>query len=252
MNSGQLPGSGAVQGAPCILLLVITQELKMANFPAEFADVIFSGNGDQTIDGLGGGDFISGGGGKDTLNGGAGQDTANYVFSSDAMTIDLKASSAFMTSQGFGGSETDTLIRIENIDGSGFDDHISGDDKINVTTGYGGDGNAQGDSLVSMENITSSAFGDKLTGSSAINTISAYDGDDTINGLGGNGGDTLTGRDDADIITGGAGADRFYFYNASESTAAHQDVITDFASGFDDIWLVIDSDTNALLPTPPA
>ena len=66
-------------------------------------------------------------------------------------------------------------------------------------------------------------------------------GGDIINGLGGD--DIITGNGGADTLTGGAGADVFRYLATSDSTAAVQDVITDFVTGTDQI------DLTALNPT---
>jgi hypothetical protein len=56
--------------------------------------------------------------------------------------------------------------------------------------------------------------------------------DDTFDAGGGN--DTLTGRGGGDTLTGGSGDDRFVYKNASDSTLAAHDVITDFVAGSPD------------------
>lgn len=78
-------------------------------------------------------DILIGGKGADILSGGRGNDTADYSSSDAGVTVSLT------TGRGFGGdAQGDTLISIENIVGSAFDDTLTGDRGNNVLTGGGG------------------------------------------------------------------------------------------------------------------
>jgi VCBS repeat-containing protein len=72
--------------------------------------------------------------------------------------------------------------------------------------------------------IAGGAGNDLLEGGSAADRLS-----------GGDGRDWLAGRGGADQLTGGGDADVFFYYAASDSTAAQRDTITDFQSGLDRI-----------------
>jgi Ca2+-binding RTX toxin-like protein len=92
-------------------------------------------------------DTLVGSRGDDTLDGGAGVDLADYSAAQGAVVADLDAGTVV---GGTGvGSGTDTLIRIERIRGSGFDDTLTGGsrsetliggegaDRFNITAGSG-------------------------------------------------------------------------------------------------------------------
>jgi len=137
-----------------------------------FADVMtagsigirFNGNaGNDTLTGGAGNDTLIGGDGDDVMNGGGGTDTVSFAFVGP-VTVNLAIAGPQNTGDG-----NDTLSNIENIEGSGFDDTLTGNAAANVLIGGGGT--------------------------------------DTLSGGGGN--DTLEGGADADILTGGLGDDRY-------------------------------------------
>lgn len=119
-------------------------------------------DGADQLMGAGGNDLLIGGAGADLIDGGSGSDIADYRRSSAGVFIDL-FSSIFTG----GDAEGDTLISIEKLFGSDFDDNLGGDDSNNVLMGH--------------------------------------DGDDMLFGLGGN--DLLRGGAGADMLDGGDGND---------------------------------------------
>ena len=148
-------------------------------------DIIVGGAGNDTLRGSAGSDMLIGGAGDDLIDGGAGNDTVSYAGASAGVTVNLSISGA----QATGGAGSDTLISIENVVGSAFNDVLSG--------------------------------GDKKT-----NLLDGAAGDDILNG--GKGRDVLIGGEGADKLFGGAGADSFVFKAVSESSLAHSDTIMDF------------------------
>ena len=188
---------------------------------------------DDVLTGNGGNNTLTGGAGNDTLNGGAGTDTASYR---DATGNGLIVNLLLGTSSG-GGLGNDTLISIENLIGSAFNDTLTGNSGANTLTGGagndtldggtgtdtadysdatsdglvvdlglgtssgGGDGN---DTLANIENVTGSAFNDTLAGNAGNNTLSAGAGDDILIATKG-----------ADTLDGGAGSDTADFRNAT-------------------------------------
>ena len=88
------------------------------------------GNGDDTIignavanilTGNGGDDFLMGRAGGDTLNGGSGFDTASYALATAGVVASLA------TNSGSGGEAAgDTFISIEKLEGSKFNDTLTG------------------------------------------------------------------------------------------------------------------------------
>jgi Ca2+-binding RTX toxin-like protein len=97
-------------------------------------DFLVGTPGDDSISGLAGDDTLNGGLGADTLDGGAGVDTASYSGAPSAVTVSL----AVAGPQDTGGAGVDTLIGIENLDGSAFADVLIGDAGNNRL--FGGDG----------------------------------------------------------------------------------------------------------------
>ena len=90
---------------------------------------------------------LTGGEGIDTLDGGAGSDTASYADAVSAVTVNLALAGA----QNTGGAGVDTLISIEGLAGSAFNDTLRGSSESNDLTGADGDdiliGNAGNDTL---------------------------------------------------------------------------------------------------------
>ncbi|CAN1527024.1 RTX calcium-binding nonapeptide repeat [Burkholderiaceae bacterium] len=144
---------------------------------------LYGAAGDDWIDGGAGDDWLNGALGNDLIVGGDGVDWAGYdtyTFDGSAPTAGISVAvtnSGFVVSDGNGG--TDTLLGVENISGSYFDDSLQGD-----------------------------AFGNKLYGSLGADTIDGGAGDDTLSGDEGN-----------DLIRGGEGNDLVVFYNGKISVA---------------------------------
>lgn len=119
--------------------------------------------GDDTLMGGAGPDRLFGGPGADRLDGGANFDWAQYNLSRSAVTVDLA-----------------------------------------LGTGHRGD--AEGDTLVSIEGIVGSRFDDILVGGAGNDRLHGYHGDDTLDG--GAGDDLLCGSLGADVFVFSPGHDR--------------------------------------------
>jgi Ca2+-binding RTX toxin-like protein len=155
----------------------------------------------DTLTGSGGNNTLNGGLGNDRLNGGAGIDTASYAGTASRVTVNLSSTSAQNTL----GAGTDTLLSIENLVGSSFNDAFTGNASSNVLNG--GSGN------------------DWLSGGSGNDGLIGELGNDGL--IGGLGNDTLT---------GGAGVDYFLF-NTPLNGTNNKDLITDFNVTDDTIQL---------------
>lgn len=107
-----------------------------------YDDRLTGNSGANAIIGGDGDDIIDGGTGNDVLTGGNGTDTVLYIGSASAVSVNL---SSGMASGGYG---SDTLLAIENIIGSRYNDTLTGDNNANII--YGGVGsdtiNGNGDS----------------------------------------------------------------------------------------------------------
>ena len=83
-----------------------------------FDNLLRGGEGDDRLVGDGGDDWLIGDSGDDVMDGGPGWDTADYSEATAAVWIDLAVEDAQDTQ----GAGTDTLISIENVVGSAFND----------------------------------------------------------------------------------------------------------------------------------
>ena len=135
------------------------------------------------------------GAGNNVLNGSTGTDTVSYAYAASAVSVNL----AVATAQATGGSGNDTLISIENLNGSNYND--------------------------------------RLTGSGGINLLNGAAGNDTLSA--GSGNDRLIGGAGKDALTGGTGNDIFDFNALSETglVSTTRDIINDFVRGLDKIDL---------------
>lgn len=172
-------------------------------------NVFFGKGGDDDLQGLAGNDKLVGDGGDDVLEGGlggdamiggAGQDTASYA----AATAGVMANLA----------------------------------RQNATTGE-----AAGDSYKGIENLAGSAFDDHLTGDGRANRLAGADGDDSLEGGGGD--DALTGGDGLDELTGGTGRDKLSGGLGPDSFVWKEqreagDVVLDFVSDGDLLVFAVD------------
>lgn len=212
---------------------------------------LFGNAGNNVLIGTDAGDeTLDGGAGNNRLDGLGGVDTASYATAGAGVKVNLGLKGAQNTS----GAGIDTLLNIEAVVGSRFNDALAGraglddlleggdgDDVLNgqtgvdtasyahaaagvtvrLTTTAAQDTHGAGvDTLKGMENLLGSAFNDVLTGSREANTLDGGAGDDRLNGDAGR-----------DVLTGGDGADVFIFSTATHSLAADPDFITDF-NGF--------------------
>jgi Ca2+-binding RTX toxin-like protein len=141
-------------------------------------DRIVGDGGANELSGTAGEDRLVGGGGDDTLDGGDGADTASYRRAGDAVAVDLGKGTAE-------GDGNDTLIDIENVDGSKSGDELHGDGSKNSLDGRGGH--------------------DQIFGHNGGDFVLGRVGDDLL--FGQNGSDVLRAGKGRDQLDGGAGND---------------------------------------------
>ena len=135
--------------------------------------------------------YLMGGAGADTIDGQGGSDTASYFECQTGVIVDLTVTGPQDTGDG-----VDTLISIENLDGSFVgNDVLTGDPGANTLRGWGGD--------------------DVLSGGSGPDTLDGGTGNDTIDGGGG---------DDTAVFAGPRSA-------YSITSAGLSTIVTDFTSG---------------------
>jgi Ca2+-binding RTX toxin-like protein len=197
--------------------------------------------GRDTLLGGDGNDMLIGGAGADILDGGNGVNAVSYAGSSHTVAVDLVSGRGT-----YGDAEGDTLIRISDVIGSGFNDEIHGNDADNSLYGRAGNdvllGGAGDDLLeggggadrlyggagfnmasyedsaaaVSVNLATHAATGGDAQGDQLSHITDLYGSDfnDTLTGdstgnwlYGGDGADRLSGGAGIDVLFGGAGAD---------------------------------------------
>jgi Ca2+-binding RTX toxin-like protein len=159
-----------------------------------FNDILTGDANANVLQGLAGNDTLMGGAGSDTLDGGTGTDTASYAAASSGVTVDLSAGTAT-------GDGSDTLISIENVIGSAYNDTFitttgihgfdggAGTDTlsyapssvgvtVNLGTGAGtGDGS---DTFTNIENIIGSAHNDLIITGAGTHVLDGGAGTDTV------------------------------------------------------------------------
>jgi Ca2+-binding RTX toxin-like protein len=150
------------------------------------SDKLYGDAGNDNLYGEDGTDLLVGGAGADRVDGGNGIDTASYAGSTTGVTVDLTLATAQISA---GDASGDVLANIENLQGSNFNDTLTGNFSTSVLTG--GSGN------------------DVLAGGSILN---GDDGNDTLKGYGifngGAGEDTMIiGDGHYGAIDGGSGRD---------------------------------------------
>ncbi len=94
-------------------------------------DTIYGGAGNDALHGGADDDTLFGEAGDDFLHGGAGTDMVDYSTSAAGVVVNLGAGTA-------SGDGNDTLVGIENVTGSAFDDVIEGDANVNALFGGAG------------------------------------------------------------------------------------------------------------------
>jgi Ca2+-binding RTX toxin-like protein len=137
-----------------------------------FADQLAGDGGANVIRGGGGNDVLFGNGGRDVLIGGDGVDSASYHGAESGVKANLTSGKVLLA------AGRSSLIGIENLVGSAFDDALVGNEAPNLLVGKNGD--------------------DELRGRA---------GDDRL--VGGKGDDLLVGGAGADQLRGGSGDDIF-------------------------------------------
>lgn len=174
---------------------------------------------DDTIIGDGSANTFIGGDGGDTINGGAGADSVWYVLSGSGVAVNLATGA---------NSTGDTLISIEGLLGSQFDDILIGDDGANFLEGssggdkiYGGAGN-------------DTIFGDRdgTKGTGAFDVPSTGAGSDELHGGDGDDRIVMSGNDASSVAWGDAGADTFTVFSGEAHGGDGSDTFSAHFNGY--------------------
>jgi Ca2+-binding RTX toxin-like protein len=167
----------------------VTEVENLTGSPGD--DRIIGDGGANELRGMGGDDRLAGAGRADELHGGGGRDVASYRRATNAVTVNLGNGTAE-------GTGSDTLIDIENVDGSMFGDLIHGDGSRNRIDGRAGPDDIYGHSGADF--ILGAVGNDLIFGQNGNDVIRGSDGKDQLNGGAGN-----------DLCKGGNDPDSFVF-----------------------------------------
>ena len=167
------------------------------------------------------------GAGNNVIDGGLGIDTVSYNYAATGVTVSLAVS----TAQATGGSGSDTLLNIENLEGSNYNDVLTGTSGNNIINGaVGADSmtGGAGDDTYYVDNIGDvvtelvnegandlvySSIGYTLGANqehliASVATALRLSGNELNNNITGNaGGDTIDGGAGNDVLNGLAGVD---------------------------------------------
>ena len=184
---------------------------------SDFADTLTGDGGANRLFGFAGRDVIDGGGGNDTILGGDGNDTVRGGAGDDEL---------------WGEAGDDVIDGGAGNDTASFRNAGPGGVRADLLRGRAtGEGS---DTLIGIENVNGSDFADLIIGDGAANRLFGFAGDDTL--IGGTGDDVLSGGagndryefragDGNDVVSDlGGGIDRvvFHDYIASEATIRRQ------------------------------
>jgi serralysin len=164
-------------------------------------DTIAGTSGDDVIAGLGGDDVITSGGGTDLICGGDGNDVLIATAGGESFFDWAVMSGDAGDDRIQGGSETITEA-----------DYEDSPESVNVDMGAGTEHGWGNDTLFRVDFVDGSQFNDTLTGSPGSDGLYGGPGDDTISGLGSN--DYLSGGAGANTIDGGPGRDWLDYWDA--------------------------------------
>jgi len=176
-------------------------------------DVLIGDSGDNVLRGLGNRDLLRGMEGRDRIDGGDGIDATSYLWATAGVTVNLA------TGKAGGADGVDTLIDIEGVSGSNFDDALFGDDGPNQLRGLAGN-----DTLVGGlgDDVLRGGYGpkDQIDYRDAPSGVvvdlreavaEGGDGNDRLSGVenvvGSEFGDVLIGNAKNNILSGRAGDD---------------------------------------------
>lgn len=206
-NSANVTSGDIAIGGETLVNISVTGHAVTGTAVIAGDDTLDGGDGNDQLYGMGGDDVLVGGIGNDYMHGGSGTDTASCADAAAGVTVNLGSGAA----QNTVGAGTDTLLEIENLIGSAFDDMLIGDSADNVIVGGLGNDIMSGGTGTDLLDYAGAISGITVDLSNAAQQDTFGAGLDTISGfenlIGSAFNDTLTGDANDNIITGGAGDD---------------------------------------------
>ncbi len=156
--------------------------------------VINGGDGDDVMNGHIASDTLNGGNGIDTINGGDGDDIINGGSSIDTINGGNGNDTILVTGTAFG-DNIDGGADIDTLDLSGVGAGIA--HSVDLAAGTWQENVIDIWTIVNVENVTGSEFDNTITGDGNANTLAGGGGSDTL--AGGTGSDTLIGGTETDV-----------------------------------------------------
>ena len=220
-------------------------------------DIVYDGDGNDHVTDNADGIYIYGSAGNDYYDGGyittdnGALDVVDYSNALGPIVVDMRLSSGQVRSL-FSGDVAnvgvDTLVHIDKIIGTAFDDQMYGGGDT-IAALYGGGGNDTILGSLGNDVLSGDDGNDSVNGSGGNDHIYGGDGDDSLDGSSGNdvvdggrGSDTISGGFGNDIVRGnygndqihdGDGQDRVYGGSGDDQITADQDKFVDYFYGND-------------------
>ena len=175
-------------------------------------DELFGGLGDDTIRGGAEADRLFGNGGQDILDGGSGDDHIDGGYGNDTLRFETATTGVqvFLWKDGVAqdtlGAGVDTLISIENVEGTAWADLLAGNEGVNILSGNDGDDLLKG--LGGNDALKGGLGNDQLVGGLGNDILRGGAGADVL--IGDTGVDVMFGDDGDDYLKGANGIDRLY------------------------------------------
>jgi Ca2+-binding RTX toxin-like protein len=188
------------------------------------ANYIFGYRGNDFLYGAEGDDSLEGGRGADLIEGGSGSDLVTYDHSFAGVYVNLTTGSL-----SGGHADGDTLIGIENLAGSDYNDILIGDSFSNAIIGELGDDQLQG--AAGADSIIGGVGNDTLYGDLGNDSLYGSSGSNLLDG--GLGNDLLVSESSTDTLRGGAGNDSYRISSADVL------ILEDGDGGFDTIYSTV-------------
>jgi Ca2+-binding RTX toxin-like protein len=176
---------------------------------------LIGGPGNDTIVGRTGWDSIEPGGGNDTVDAGQGDDFVDFFWTArgNGVVVNLRTRRA-------SGQGQDTIVGVESVLGTSFDDRLIGDGRVNGLSGLGG--------------------ADALLGGGGADVLAAGLGSGNDRLWGGTGDDRLWGGPRDDVLVGGLGHDRLLGKEGDDRLRARDGLRDIVRGGVGGDWARID------------
>ena len=166
-------------------------EAQPCDVPGSSADDVLTGNGatSDIVCGLEGDDVFTPDGGDDVFVGGTQMDEIDYSANAAGITADLETGVVVSL------ADDQTVVGVEDVTGTDFDDAILGNARANLLNAGAG-----------RDTVEARDGDDELVGSDGVDTLSGGDGTDELKGQ--DGGDSLRGQSgNNDDLSGGSAKD---------------------------------------------